>query len=328
MGCHLQKAAEELQLPVRLCNSEMAYQGWTPVAKLNWILRGHRPSRLRSFGRTVLHECASAGAMHLITTGLAPIDAEELAAAGRASVVRMNFLTDDPWNPAHAAPWFMHALPHYDFVFSPRRANLADLRRAGCAHVSYLPFGYAPAIHFPEPPSNPAEVRQYDADVMFAGGADAERIPCIAALIRAGLSVALYGGYWGNYDATRTLNRGHATPAVLRKAVGGARIALCLVRRANRDGHAMRTYELAAMGACILAEDTAEHREILGPDGVSVVYFQSEDEMIERARELLINKERRLRMAAAVLERIRASGNTYRDRLSAMLHAAGWSAGK
>ena len=143
----------------------------------------------------------------------------------------------------------------------------------------------------------------------------------MTALVSAGIRLALYGGYWKAIQ-THAAHRGFASPAVLRKAIGGARISLCLVRRANRDGHSMRTFELAAMGACILAEDTREHREILGSDGVSVAYFGSRSEMVERARELLKNESLRHKMANAVRERILASGNTYRDRLAAMLRMA------
>jgi spore maturation protein CgeB len=323
VGNHLRNAAQALHVPVRLCDSDLAYRAWSPIARFNWWLRSHRPTRLDSFSREVIQQCSETHAGCLLSTGLAPLNAETLEAAGRSSVVRMNFLTDDPWNPSHKASWFMRALPRYDVVFSPRRANMDDLRRAGCDNVIYLPFAYEPEIHFPEPPSSQEEQEQFGSDVVFAGGADAERVPFLKALIQAGVRVGLYGGYWGRYPETRAFDRGLASAATLRKAVGAARIALCLVRRANRDGHAMRTYELAAMGACILAEDTEEHREILGPEGVSAVYFRSLPEMLERVRELLPDDSLRNRLATAVRTRICSQGNTYRDRLAAMLGFAG-----
>ena len=161
------------------------------------------------------------------------------------------------------------------------------------------------------------------ADIFFAGGADAERVPYISALIEAGMDVALYGGYWGRYSATRKSDRGHASVETVRKAVRATKISLCLVRRANRDGHAMRTFELAAMGACMLAEDTAEHRAILGPEGISAAYFRTIPEMIEKARALLRNEDLTRAMGEAVRSRICGSPNTYADRLQTMLEAAG-----
>jgi spore maturation protein CgeB len=235
---------------------------------------------------------------------------------------RLNFLTDDPWNRWHRAPWFMNALRAYDQVLSPRRANIEDLRRHGCASVAYLPFAYSPRIHFPEALVTPDEHRDFAADVTFAGGADAERRRVVAALIREGFSVSLYGQYWNWYPETRRFARGHANPATLRRAVAGAKVALSLVRRANRDGHAMRTFELGAMGACMLAEDSEEHRQILGSDGESVLYFRSEEEMIDRMHWLVEHEGERRRLRAAVHARITGGGNTYADRLSAMLSVA------
>ncbi len=324
VGNHLYKAAQSLQLPVQLCNTERAFNAWSPAAAFNWRLRGHRPTHLGRFSREVLRECAETGAKDAFSLpALRRPTSKPWSQAGRSGIVRMNFLTDDPWNPRQKGSWLMRALPRYDLIFSPRKANLDDLRRAGCNNVVYLPFAYAPEIHFPEPPSGPEEEERYASDVVFAGGADAERVPYLAALIQARIRVGLYGGYWGKYAETRHLDRGLASSNVLRKAVGAARIALCLVRRANRDGHAMRTYELAAMGACILAEDTEEHREILGPDGVSAVFFRSIPEMLEQAQALLCDDARRSRLAAAARARICNGSNTYRDRLSTMLEFAG-----
>ena len=114
-------------------------------------------------------------------------------------------------------------------------------------------------------------------------------MPYIDALAQAGFRVALYGTYWDRFRPTRALTRGQLPASELPGAIAAASISLCLVRRANRDGHSMRTFEIAAMGGCILAEDTDEHREILGPDGEAAVYFRSIEEMILKARWLLEN---------------------------------------
>ncbi|MEP6714502.1 MAG: glycosyltransferase [Terriglobia bacterium] len=319
VGRHLGVAAESLAVPVRICNSDAAFEANPLLAKFNWWFRSHRPTHLSGFGEEVARACQEMGAGYLLTTGLAPVSERTLSSIGRAGVLRMNFLTDDPWNPQHTAHWFMDALPRYDIVFTPRRANVEDLRRAGCAQVHYLPFAYAPDMHFPDPPANPGEEAKYSTDVFFGGGADADRVPYLTAMIQEGMSVALYGGYWNRYPETRPSHRGSASPEVLRKAAGGARISLCLVRRANRDGHAMRTFELAASGACILAEDTEEHREILGPEGA--VYFNSIPDMLEKAKALLSDEGRRHRLCLAVKARISGGKNTYRDRLVEMLSA-------
>jgi spore maturation protein CgeB len=318
IGAHLHEAARELGLPVHFCDARQASEGPRWQVRLNWRLRGHRPVHLRSFSAAVVEACREFEASWLLAAGIAPIDEAALMSIGELGVRRFNYLTDDPWNPAHRAAWFLRALPHYDRVFSPRRSNLEALRTHGCRDVLYLPFGYAPAQHFSEP-ARPEEEATLAADVIFVGGADRDRVPLVAALIAAGLKVALYGGYWNRYPETRKHYRGHADPQTLRKATGAAQIALCLVRRANRDGHVMRSFEIPAIGACMLVDDTQEHREIFGPDGETVVYFRSVQGMIDKTLWLLNRPDERHRLAAAAQARILEGGHTYKDRLGAIL---------
>jgi hypothetical protein len=319
VGAHLVRAARALGLVVTLCDTREAYAGPWLVNKVNWWLRGRRPTRLTNFSRWVVAEARSFGPDWVLATGLAPLSADALDELGKTGVRRLNFLTDDPWNPSHHAPWFLEALSHYDQVFSPRRSNLTDLSAAGCGQVAYLPFAYCPETHFPVAMSASSDPDPFDCDVMFAGGADRDRVPYLTALIKAGYRVGLYGGFWDRYRPTRASSRGHLDAAGMRQAVRAARVVLCLVRRANRDGHVMRTFEVPAMGGCMLAEHTAEHEEILGKDGEAVVYFRDIPEMAARLRRLLDHDEERSRLAEAARRRVVEGSHTYRDRLQTML---------
>ncbi len=320
IGSHFRRAAEDLSVPVELCDTRAAFDAPWPVVQWNWRVRGHRPPRLSSFSRQVFDECQALRPRWLLATGMAPLTADTLRRLRELNVTCLNYLTDDPWNPAHRASWFLDALPCYDQVFSPRRANLDDLRRLGCNQVDYLPFAFAPQIHYPES-TTPEERGRFECDVLFYGGADKDRLPYIVALLEAGLDLHLYGGYWDRHARTRPHFKGHADPATLRKAVHGARITLCLVRQANRDGHVMRTFEAPAMAACMLTENTLEHRALLGEDGVATTYFSSLAEMVERAKWLLTRPEERQRLAHAAHTRITRGAHTYADRLRAMLEA-------
>jgi spore maturation protein CgeB len=81
----------------------------------------------------------------------------------------------------------------------------------------------------------------------------------------------------------------------------------------------MRTFEVPAIGACMLTEDTQEHREIFGEEGQAVVYFRSKSEMVEKLRWLLGHDHERERLASAAHELITNGRNTYKDRLLQML---------
>ena len=254
----------------------------------------------------------------MLSTGLAPLDTRVLATIGELGIQRLNYLTDNPWNRALAAPWFTRTLPLYDEVFTPRRVNMDQLRQIGCPRVSYLPFGYAPDVHFPERPP-PEQRASLASDILFFGGADRDRMPYVTALMSAGLEVGLYGGYWERYRETRSIARGPADPPTLRCAVESAKLVLCLVRRSNQDGHSMRTFEVPAMRGCMLTEDTEEHRELFGAEGECVRYFKTPSEAVEKARWLLTDGTERDRLTAQCHERIVEGRHTYGDRLASML---------
>ncbi|HWB17254.1 MAG TPA: glycosyltransferase [Vicinamibacterales bacterium] len=319
LGGHLMRAAAALGVDATLVDSAEAYGGSAWRRRANWWLRGHRPARLEAFTRTVVAAARDTAPDVVLATGIAPIAADGLRAIAATGVRLVDYLTDDPWNPAHRASWFFAALRTYDHVFTPRRSNLGDLEALGGPEVSYLPFGYDPDIHRPPSSLTDDDRRTYDADVMFAGGADRERVATVQPLIAAGLHVALYGGYWDRDPATRASARGFLDADGIRRAVAVARLCLCLVRRANRDGHAMRSFEVPAIGGCPLVEDTPEHRAIFGPDGDAAVYFDSPETMLREARALLAAPERRRQLAEAAHSRITQGGHTYRDRLAAIL---------
>jgi len=318
VGAHFLEAAGALGIDAHLCDVRRASSGPRLFQKAAWWAAGHRPLRLRRFSREVVEAARRLRPQYVLTTGLAPLDAAALDALGRLGVVRLNFLTDDPWNPAHHAPWFLEALGRYDVVFSPRRATLADIERGGGPRARYLPFAYAPSQHFIDRPTD-AESATWDADVVFAGGGDPDRVEIFDALIRAGLRVALYGGYWDRYAQTRGAARGHVGPGGVRKAIGGGRVALCLVRRANRDSHSMRTFEVPAMGGCVLAEDTVDHRDLFGAEGEAALYFRTPDDAVDRVRALLKAAADRARMSSRSHAIITAGRHRYADRLDQML---------
>ena len=103
------------------------------------------------------------------------------------------------------------------------------------------------------------------------------------------------------------------------KAVAGAQITLCLVRQANRDGHVMRTFEAPAMGACMLTEDTDEHRALFGDSGVTTVHFSSPDDLVAEVKWLLARPQDRRRMAQAAYALITEGSHSYADRLHELL---------
>jgi spore maturation protein CgeB len=319
----LRRAALALKYDVFFFDRYRAWRGSRILRSLSWRLNDKKPPRLKDFVDNVLTGCAYARPETLIATGIAPLTAVALEELRRLGIICINYSTDDPWNPTQTANWFLHALPIYDLVFTTRRANVEDFRRVGCGDVQYLPFGYDDELF--RSSGGPTQGGAHGAlhDVLFVGGADKERVAFISEFMNAGPAVALVGDYWETARQTRRFALGHKPPEEVRILTAAAQVNLCLVRRANRDGHVMRSFEIAALGGCMLAEDTAEHREIFGDDGEAVAYFRSPREAADRARILLANPAECARLSAAVRERIVLQGaHTYRDRLVTILGAA------
>jgi spore maturation protein CgeB len=314
VAASLARAARTGGQPVELIDSSAAF-GRGMVQKLLWWGGGRRPQHLRRLSATVVEAARGQRPSAVIATGLAPLDAAALVALRRMRVRLGCFLTDDPANPAHAAGWFRDALGAYDHVFTPRPWTSAELRAAGARDVVPLRFGFDPALCHPGDAIEPDGA----ADVLFVGTGDRDRVPILAALRDAGHAVALYGRYYDRWWPTRGLSRGQADAHEVRRQTAAARVSLCLVRKANRDGHVMRSIEMAACGACMLVEDTADHRDLFGRDGECVRYFDGVPALLSVLAELLADPAQRMRLRRAVLARIVAGGHTWGDRLGAML---------
>jgi spore maturation protein CgeB len=318
IGASLARAAERQGIAVARFDVEAAMRAnWLLRAAL-WRFGGHRPARLTSFSSEIVAACGRMRPAFMIATGAAPLTRQALRRLRAIGIVCINYSTDDPWNTALRASWHLRALPEYDAVFTTRLANLDCFRKLGCAAVHYLPFGYDDELFSgsPRPSTTP------NHDILFVGGADRDRIAFILRFLKSGLSVVLVGGYWNRCAATRHYALGLQPPDSVARLTASARINLCLVRRANRDGHVMRSFEIAALGGCMLVEDTAEHRAIFGPDGQAVAYFRTPEEAVARARVLLTDDAERARMSAVVQRRIATGRHTYHDRLGIMLSLA------
>ena len=314
VGESLVRGGHDLGHDVTFVDASAAYDAPRWVRRLNWHLRDHRAPRLRRFERTVLDRVADTRPALVVATGQMPVTAPTLARLKHLGIRTANFSTDDPWNPQHRSTRALAAFEAYDAVFTPRCANVAQFEALGGPAVQYLPFAYDP-VHCAGVPLTADERARFACDVVFVGGADEDRTRLLRPLVESGLDVHLYGANWGRIDWAATANRGPATPDDIRKATAGASVSLCLVRRANRDGHVMRTFEMAAVGTCMLVEWTDEHEAILGPDGEAVAYFRSEDDLLPQARRLLARPNLRLELARRVEERMRLGRHQYRDRM-------------
>ncbi len=276
---------------------------------------GRRPAGYWSFNRTLLRAALEfRPSVVLVLKGAFVKPATLEAIRAKTGAMLVNYSTDDPFNPVNSSPDLRNGIPVYDVYASVRRSALADLERAGCRRAVYIRVAYDPTIHYPERPMNEAERERFASEVVFVGAYDSDRKALLEPLAKMrGMQFRLYGGNY-RWSPFRDNHRGFVFGREYRLALCGSKIGLGLVRRANRDGHSMRSFEIPACRVFMLAERTDEHLELFEEDK-EAAYFSSTEELVDKVRYYLRNEEDRERIAQNGFARVTKGGHTYKDRI-------------
>lgn len=246
----------------------------------------------------------------------------ETAAALRATGARLLHHTTDYLG--HNAYWFRHylaAIAEYDVHVVTNELNVGILRERGARHVIVDEFAYAPDRHRP-PVLSSDDRRLFGARAIFIGHWEPASERLVLALQRAGIDVRVHGpGWWRAraLDAFRRLQPLHGVDYV--KALASARLCLCFLSKRNRNQSAVRTFEIPAIGGFLLAERTADHRRYFD-EGREAEYFDSTDELIDKARFYLQHDYARDAIAEAGHRRCVTSPYAWTDRCSRVLQLA------
>ena len=245
------------------------------------------------------------------TTALAPEIFREVQRYGGRIV---NYLTDDPWNSIHRRRSFLRTLDQYDHVFSTKKALMKRLERHGVKSTSWLPFAYDPSIHHPA-----VKDKEHEVDVVFVGTGARERLKWLDAIATIpGLTCRIHGNSWERYSTPGWEQCGEVVGEMYCKALGSARIALGLLREANGDLSTDRSYEIGAIHACGIYQDTPEHRKLLAgypEEG----FFKTPEELKERVEKILRDQELQERMRSIGAARLSSDKDTYGARLRHIL---------
>jgi spore maturation protein CgeB len=161
--------------------------------------------------------------------------------------------------------------------------------------------------------------------VAFIGNPDKIRIKYIKELIKANLPVDVYGNGWNTFskqiDSPLLLCFDAVYGNDFWEVAKKYRVQLNIFRPHNEGSHNMRSFEMPAVGAIMLAPDSPEHRIFFEADQ-EVIYYSSKEEMVFKAQELLnlpLEKANRIRIQAR--NRSIYSGYSYRDRVNIVYKA-------
>lgn len=250
------------------------------------------------------------------------ISRRTLCALRNMGVERLIYYTPDDIVARHNLSFpLKRSFPDWDIVFTTKTFNVPELRALGVKRPVLVGKAYDPKLHVPLAPEKVgSEYEKYD--VVFVGSYEKERCSSINAVADAGFSVVVYGsdkgGWRPNYLQSNIELRKSVFAHDYCIAWHTGKVALCFLRKINRDRITQRTMEIAAMARPLVAERTDEHDQHF-VDGKEYLGFSNDTELVKQISHLLNENNRRCTMSQAVRTRCELSGYSTLDRAQQML---------
>ena len=236
------------------------------------------------------------------------------------------YANDNPFvSPVRPDYWrhFKKSVPLCDIVFAYRHSDLKKLTAIGARNVALLRSYYIPhEDRRSEPNASESHLR---SDVVFAGHYEADGRLEALETIAGSWRLRLFGGGWARYaniaGSSPLAGQSPIAPVLgdgYRKAISGAKIALCFLSKTNRDTYTRRNFQIPAMGTFMLSEYSEDLGELF-VEGKEAEYFRSLDELIDKVRFYLANEDARQRIAAAGHARVQRDGHDVSSRMRSFL---------
>lgn len=244
------------------------------------------------------------------------VQASTLRAVKRKTgAVLVNFNTDYLACSKH--PWRLHmeGIPEYDFYFTSNVYDVDFLKAKGVRNVVVVPLGYYAAV-FTRPALTKEEAERLGAEVGFIGHWEPATEELILELIDRGLPLRVRGTAWGHARDRRRLagkvELGLVPQPDYEKAIVATKVNLGIVSTMNRNETSGRSFEIPAAGGFLLAKRTSEHLAMY-EEGKEAEFYDSVDELVEKARYYLEHEEERKRIAANGQRRCLSSGTSFEE---------------
>lgn len=234
-------------------------------------------------------------------------------------IILILYSEDDMYARHNQSVYFRRCLPMYDFIFTTKSYNVQELAGMGAKKVIFVDNAYHRALHRPLP-VNENDRERLGADVIFVGSFEETRAEYMLYLAENGIKVRIWGCRWERWKGRHPNLIVEGQPLYEEdyvKALCASKIALCFLRKVNRDLQTSRTMEIPACGAFMLAERTEEHLRLF-EEGEEAEFFESKQELLKKVRYYLQHEDERARIAEAGRKRCEISGYSHHDRLKYM----------
>jgi spore maturation protein CgeB len=234
------------------------------------------------------------------------------------------YYTPDDIIAPHNLSWPLRlTFPEWDIFFTTKTFNLPELASRNVRRPVLIGKAFDTTLHRPMTKEEVGpEYQKYD--LVFLGAFERDRAASIRRLGEAGLNVLVFTSATNKWQLTAGHSNVVIREAVFNveytKAIHYGKIALCFLRKINRDRITQRTMEIAATGQPMLAEKTDEH-DIHFIDGREYVGFTDDSSLVRLAKGLLENHKLRSAIGDGGRNRCLSSGYSTADRATQLLEA-------
>jgi hypothetical protein len=238
-----------------------------------------------------------------------------------AGVKRIAFYTPDDVMAPHNSSRQLEASDRiWDCFFTTKSFCVRELESRGVRRAILVGNSFAPEEHYP---MSSAEVgsEHEKFDVVLVGTAERERLNSVCALASAGFSVVIHGNGWKGKKLPENITLREAVYSRdYTRALHTGKLALCPLRKLNRDLITQRSVEIPGCGRTMIAERTVEH-DAAFERGSEYLGYESDGELVTYVGLLLNDQDRRHRIGVA--GRLRAARSGYStDERAASMYAA------
>lgn len=216
-----------------------------------------------------------------------------------------------------------HSLKEWDLLFTTKTFNISELRALNVRRPVLVGKSFDSLLH--RPLTADAVGQEFERfDLVFIGSYEEQRCRSINAVADAGFSVVVYGAGKGGWQRARLRPNVELRSSVFARdycvAWHTGKVAMCFLRKLNRDRITQRSMEIAAIGRAMLAEKTDEHDQHF-TDGIEYLGFSNDTELVSQARRLVGDKELRRSLGANIRRRCEFGGYSTTHRAQEMLSA-------
>lgn len=242
--------------------------------------------------------------------GAATIRFLKILCSGRVVVIT----TDNPTVvPGLQSLEWLESLAEFDTVFVPTKQVIPIFYQLGAKRVELYHFSYNPKLHFPRD----VEVR---TSISYLG--------CWGPLqemwlnrVAAEFPLRIYGWGW-QHAANKSRSRacwakGEGLGSEMGVAISSSKITFNMVRAEHGCPYSTKTLEIPACGGFMLTNWSEDQAALFG-DGKECVFYNTMDEMVEKAKYYLENDGEREKIRRAGMAAV--APYTYKNSAIALLN--------